>query len=219
MTGPPPLELLLDGPEAGLTIVLAPSAGAGMRSPFMETIAQHLVGGGLRVARFEFPYMRRATEEGRRPGRPNSERTLKASWLEVIAHLGGGEGGGERLVIGGKSMGGRIASMVADEAGVRGLVCLGYPFHPTGRPERLRTAHLEQLATRALIVQGTRDSFGTREEVSTYALAPSIALHWLEDGNHSFKPRRASGHTEDEHLRAAADAVATFVASLEPSHT
>jgi predicted alpha/beta-hydrolase family hydrolase len=207
---PPALELLLDGPEDGPAIALAHGAGAGMRSPFMETIAGHLAEAGCRVARFEFPYVRRALLAQRRPGRPDSERVLKATWLEVIAALGGGE----RVVVGGKSMGGRIASMVADEAGVRGLVCLGYPFHPTGRPERLRTAHLEQLVTPALIVQGTRDPFGTREQVSGYALSPRIAMRWLEDGDHSFKPRRASGHTEAEHLRSAAEAVASFVANL-----
>jgi predicted alpha/beta-hydrolase family hydrolase len=205
-----PLELLLDGPEAGPTVVLAPGAGAGMRSAFMEDVAGHLVEAGLRVARFEFPYMRRAAA-GVRVGRPDPERVLRASWLEAIAALGRPE----HLVIGGKSMGGRMASMVADEAGVRGLVCLGYPFHPPGRPDRLRTAHLEALATPALIVQGERDPFGTREDVEGYRLASSIEIRWLEDGDHSFKPRKASGHTQAEHVRAAALAVASFVERLE----
>lgn len=205
--------LLLDGPEdATEVLILAHGAGAGMRHPFMQTIAEHLGARGLRVVRFEFDYMRRATEAGARPGRPDVERVLRATWLEVIEEVRE-RLGVSNVVIGGKSMGGRIASMVADEAegAVSALVCLGYPFHPPGRPERLRTAHLEHLRTPALIVQGTRDSFGPRDEVERYALAPSIRLHWLEDGDHSFKPRRASGHTEASHLEAAADAIVAFL--------
>lgn len=202
-------ELLFDGPEAASdVVVLAPGAGAGMRHPFMATIASRLAEHGLRVARFEFPYMARAA--GGRVGRPDSERILRATWLEVIEQLGGGG----RLVIGGKSMGGRYASMVADEAGVRGLVCLGYPFHPLGEPERTRTTHLEVLRTPALIVQGTRDPMGTREDVEGYVLSSSIRLRWLEDGDHSFKPRRASGFTAAQHLEAATSAVAEFVRGL-----
>ncbi|MEZ4504227.1 MAG: alpha/beta family hydrolase [Dehalococcoidia bacterium] len=173
-------------------------------------MADHLAEAGLRVARFEFPYMRRAAA-GTRIGRPAGERVLRASWIEAIEALGGADG----LVIGGKSMGGRMASLVADEAGVRGLVCLGYPFHPPGKPERLRTAHLEALRTPALIVQGERDPFGTRADVEGYHLAPGIEVRWLEDGDHSFKPRKASGHTQAEHVRTTAEAVASFVKRLE----
>jgi uncharacterized protein len=194
---------------AALTLVLAHGAGGPMDSPFMDTIAEGVAKGGIRVARFEFPYMRRRRETGeRRP--PDREPALRQSWLETIATLGGGE----RLVIGGKSMGGRMASLVADEAAVRGLVCLGYPFHPPGQPDRLRTAHLRDLRTPTLIVQGTRDALGTREEVERYDLSPAIRLVWLEDGDHSFKPRASSGHKEREHLAAAVAAIVEFVAEL-----
>jgi predicted alpha/beta-hydrolase family hydrolase len=128
----------------------------------------------------------------------------------VVAELNGGE----RLVIGGKSMGGRIASMVADEVGARGLVCLGYPFHPPGRPEKLRTAHLETLSTPALIVQGTRDAFGTREDVLGYRLSPAIRVAWLEDGDHSWKPRASSGRTEAQNMAEALTAIRGFLAAL-----
>ena len=210
------IELLFDGPEgASDLVVLAHGAGAGMRHPFMASMAARLGEAGLRVARFEFPYMSRKTAGGR-PGRPDSERVLRASWLEVLEQLVGmGEAPSPgEIVVGGKSMGGRIASMVADEAGARGLVCLGYPFHPPGRPDRLRTAHLEGLRTPALIVQGTRDAFGPRDEVEGYALSPSIRLHWLENGDHSFVPRKASGQTAAGHLAAAAAAVTEFVRGL-----
>ncbi len=122
-------------------------------------------------------------------------------------------GGVERLVIGGKSLGGRIASMVADEAGVRGLVCLGYPFHPPGKPEQLRTEHLQMLRTPALIVQGTRDALGSREEVAGYRLSPSIRIAWIEEGDHSFKPRKSSGRTEAQNLSEAIARVREFLSN------
>jgi len=201
-------ELLFDGPEDGPTVVLAHGAGAPMDSPFMNTLAAGLAAAGLRAARFEFPYMSRRRVGERKP--PDREPVLRAAWLAVIAALGGGG----RLVIGGKSMGGRMASLVADEAGVRGLVCLGYPFHPPDKPERLRTAHLGDLRTPTLIVQGTRDPFGTPADVTGYDLAPSIRIEWMEDGDHSFKPRVSSGRTEKGNLEAAIAAVVGFVAGL-----
>jgi hypothetical protein len=124
-------------------------------------------------------------------------------------------GPADQVIVGGKSMGGRIASMIADEVGAAGVVCLGYPFHPPGKPERLRTAHLEALKTPTLIVQGTRDRLGTDEEVATYSLSPSIELAWMEDGDHSFKPRKKSGRTLEQNLEAAADAVVEFIQRLE----
>ncbi len=203
-------EMIFDGPEDGPTVVLAHGAGAPMSSPFMNVIAAGLGAAGLRAVRFEFPYMRRRRETGERRA-PDREPALRAAWKEAIEALGGGG----RLVIGGKSMGGRMASLVADEMGARGLVCLGYPFHPPDRPDRLRTAHLADLRTPTLIVQGTRDPFGTQEDVAGYALSPAIRLLWLEDGDHSFKPRASSGHKEKEHLAAAVEAVVGFVRSLE----
>jgi dienelactone hydrolase len=115
-----------------------------------------------------------------------------------------------KVVVGGKSMGGRIASMVADELGVRGLICLGYPFHPPGRPEQLRTAHLTSLRTPALIIQGTRDQFGTEAEVSAYELSKSIRIEWMKDGDHSFKPRAGSGTTERQNLERAVGLMEEF---------
>jgi hypothetical protein len=198
---------LFDGPEsAAPTIVLAHGAGAPMDSPAMTAFARGLADRGFRVARFEFPYMRARREGGARKA-PNPGPVLAASWKRAVEALGGGG----RVVIGGKSLGGRIASMVADEVGARGLVCLGYPFHPPGQPDRLRTAHLAALRTPALIVQGTRDSFGTAEDVATYTLSPSIELVWIPDGDHSFKPRASSGRTEKQNLAAAVEAVAGFL--------
>ena len=201
--------LLADGPaDAASTIVLAHGAGAPMDSPFMNRIARGLAERGLRVARFEFPYMAARREGRRRP--PDPPKTLLDAWRAVVAELGGGS----RLVIGGKSLGGRIASMVADEVGARGLVCLGYPFHPPGKAEKLRVAHLEALRTPTLILQGARDALGDREEVSGYALSPAIRVVWLEDGDHSFKPRAKSGRTEAQNLGEAIEEIARFVGEL-----
>lgn len=205
------LDLRFDGPgkDPRATLVLAHGAGAPMDSAFMEKIARDLGGRGFRVVRFEFPYMRERRESGRRKP-PDREPVLLQTWRDVVAELGGGAG----LVLGGKSMGGRMASLVADELGARGLVCLGYPFHPPGQPEKLRVAHLEPLRTPALIVQGTRDPFGTREEVAEYRLSDRIRIVWSEDGDHSFKPRASSGRTEARSLREAFAAVAEFLESV-----
>jgi uncharacterized protein len=131
---------------------------------------------------------------------------LRTTWLQVVAALGG-----SGLVNGGKSMGGRIASLIADEARVAGLVCLGYPFHPVGKPDRLRVAHLQTISTPTLILQGTRDLFGNRTEVAAYSLPPIVRIQWIDDGDHDFTPRVASGRTQEQNWREAIAAVATFV--------
>ena len=110
-------------------------------------------------------------------------------------------------------MGGRIASLVADEVKADGLVCLGYPFHPPGKPESLRTSHLETLKTKTLIIQGTRDALGSADEVEGYALSPSIAVHWVGDGDHSLKPRKSSGRTLEQNMEEAIDQAARFAAA------
>ncbi len=115
------------------------------------------------------------------------------------------------LVIGGKSLGGRMASLIAGNTAVAGLLCLGYPFHPPGRPERLRTARLKDLATTTLILQGSRDPFGTREEVAAYALSPAIRLHWVEDGDHNLTPRKRSGRSRSEAWAEGIDAIDGFL--------
>ncbi len=206
MTAP---EFLFDGAEGAATVVLAHGAGGPMDSPFLNDFAAGLAARGLRVARFEFPYMR-ARRENRRGGAPDREPMLREAWGVAVERLGGGA----RLVIGGKSMGGRIASLVADEVGARGLLCLGYPFHPPGQPERLRTRHLASRRTPALVLQGTRDPFGTPEDVAGYSLSPSIHVSWIEDGDHSWKPRARSGRTLPQNLEEGIVTAAGFVDGL-----
>ncbi len=213
MSEPPTApEFQFNGSEdAPLTLVLAHGAGSLMDTDFMNAFAEGMVvqsHGHLRVARFEFPYMAARRADGRRRP-PNPESVLLETWRRMIAALGP-----ERLAIGGKSLGGRMASMIADECGVRAVVCLGYPFHPQGDPEKLRVAHLATLATPTLIVQGTRDPFGTEEEVSRYLLSSAIALHWIEDGDHNLAPRKSTGRGVGRTWAEAISAIGDFLGRL-----
>lgn len=203
------MEFIIDGPEnADWTVALAHGAGAGMESEFMNAIATGLAERDHRVVRFEFPYMAIQRETGkRRP--PDREPVLRETWCEVVEQLDAGQ-----LVLGGKSMGGRIASLIADEVCAAGLVCLGYPFHPTGQPDKLRIEHLKSISTPTLIIQGERDPFGNKDQVPRYQLSRNVEIHWLDDGDHSFKPRKASGRTLDENLADAVNALVRFTSGL-----
>ena len=206
------MTYLTDGPaDSERIFLLAHGAGGAMDTPFMNRVAQALGEKGVRVVRFEFPYMAARRTGGKR-GAPDRQPVLLETFRQVVAE----HGGGPNVFIGGKSMGGRMASMVADELAVRGLICLGYPFHPPGKPEQLRTAHLTSLRTPALIIQGTRDVFGTRQEVSAYDLSKAIRIEWMEDGDHSLKPRAGSGATERQHLERAAELIAEFTDTPAP---
>ncbi|MBY6189010.1 alpha/beta hydrolase [Microbulbifer agarilyticus] len=200
---------LIDQPETPPIgwFLFAHGAGAPMDSDFMQALTQLLVERDLGVVRFEFPYMAEHRETGkRRP--PNKMEVLLDSFQTQIDRVRS-ELAQAPLYIGGKSMGGRVASMLVQDnfdcGKVAGAVCLGYPFHPPGKPEKLRTEHLQSLTSPTLIVQGTRDKLGNREEVEGYALANALQVHWLEDGDHDFKPRKVSGFTQSQHWQAAAD--------------
>lgn len=178
-------ELLFNGPsDASTTIALAHGAGAAMDTAFMTFFATELAERGFRVVRFEFPYMAHRRKTGKKKP-PDREPMLRETWLRVIETIGR-----NGLIIGGKSIGGRVASLIADEAGIAGLVCLGYPFHPAGKPDQLRVEHLRTIKTPTLILQGERDPFGNREEVGGYKLSREIRIRWNKDGDHSFKPRK-----------------------------
>ncbi|MGC6451945.1 MAG: alpha/beta family hydrolase [Pirellulaceae bacterium] len=204
-----------NGPKAAdWIVVLAHGAGAGMDSDFMQFMAEALAERGLRVGRFNFPYMERAVTEGkRRP--PDAMKKLLAAWEEVIRQVFRDLNSTQRLAIGGKSMGGRIASMSTHLIGVNALICLGYPFHPPGKPEKLRTEHLSDIKVPTLIVQGERDTFGRKEEVQAMKIPRRFKKKWLSDGDHSFKPRKASGLTVDDNLSEAVNSVACFLKALD----
>ncbi len=200
------IKSIADGPEsAPATIVLAHGAGAPMDTPFMDFFAQGLGALGWSLRRFEFPYMAARREDGRkRP--PDRQEKLFESWRAAVSDIPP-----ETLVIGGKSLGGRMASMLAEELRARACLCLGYPFHPAGKPERLRIAHLEEISVPTLILQGSRDPLGTRDEVETYPLGPRVRLHWAEDGNHDLQPRKLSGRSKQQNWQEALAAIDAFL--------
>lgn len=195
------------------SLILAHGAGAPMDSAFMTAMAERLAMRGVAVLRFEFSYMARRREDGRkRP--PSRQPQLLAEWRELYAQVRHCVAG--PLAIGGKSMGARMASLLADELGVDALVCLGYPFHPVGKLGQPRVAHLAHLQTPTLIVQGERDALGDRLTVAGYPLSAAIELHWLSMANHDLKPLKVSGFSHAQHLDSAADAVAQFLRLQNP---
>jgi predicted alpha/beta-hydrolase family hydrolase len=205
-----PIEFIFNGPaDAQRVFALAHGAGVAMDAPFMNYFAEQLGAAGIRVARFEFPYMIARRKTGKQLP-PDSTSKLCASWRAAIAQLAC-----PSLVIGGKSLGGRVASMIADAEQVAGLICLGYPFHPPAKPQQTRTDHLQNLKTPTLILQGTRDPFGNQDEVATYQLASTIRIAWLDDGDHSFVPRKKSGVSADQNLKNAADQASEFILQLK----
>ena len=208
-------QFLIDGrQDAPVTILLAHGAGAPMDSGAMTAVTEALAAEGFRVARFEFAYMAARREGGSKRPPPKAER-LQEEYLKAITDLDVKS----LLVIGGKSMGGRVASMIADQefadGRIAGLLCLGYPFHPPAKPDKLRTAHLSDLKTPTLICQGTRDPLGSEEEVKGYDLSDAIELLWLPDGDHDLKPRKTvSGYSADDHLKTVAAHVKSWSARL-----
>ncbi len=205
-----PGEYRLDGdPQAPNLVLLAHGAGAGMDHPFMTGFAQALARGDIAVIRFEFPYMMRARSEGKRrpPDRLPALTGCYQSWIEALADSG------RRLFVAGKSMGGRVAAVCGADAPVTGVIALGYPFHPVGKraPEKWRWEPVRDCACPMLIVQGERDSFGSRQELAEHSLPGHVTLHWLPDGDHSFVPRKMSGVTEQQNLARAAELARAFI--------
>lgn len=226
--------------EAHTHVLLAHGAGAQMDSPFLNSMGRLLTERGLRVSRFEFEYMATRREGGKRRPPPRAE-TLMPEYRRAVEELRATLQlpSRSRLIIGGKSMGGRVASLVADElflqGAIDGLVCLGYPFHPPNKPTVLRTAHLADLRCPTLIVQGERDPFGTRAEIAGeepagteapsgavrgdadakgYELSSAIRFAWIPTGDHDFRPRAGSGFTLAGNLNLAADVVAAFAGDI-----
>ena len=204
-----------DGPASSRkTFAFAHGAGVGMDSDFMNQLAEKLGDAGIRVVRFEFPYMQKTRADGkRRP--PDRASVLLETWGAVIDALGC-----EHLIIGGKSMGGRMASLCAihrETAGmpVKGCICLGYPFHAPGKPEKVRADHLAAIKTPCLILQGDRDPFGTKAEISNYCLSAAINICFVADGEHSLIPRRLSGRTQAENWEFAAEEMIRFISSID----
>ncbi|PSF04972.1 alpha/beta hydrolase [Marinobacter fuscus] len=194
-------------------IILAHGAGAPMDSPFMTMLAQSLAGEGIESLRFEFPYMAQRRADGRkRP--PNRQPVLLDAFREQVAGVRAELGDGCEVWIGGKSMGGRMASILASESPelVSGVVCFGYPFHPPGKPDKWRTEHFASLSPPTAIIQGSRDPFGKQLEVQARAPLPgNIRLCWLEGGDHDFRPLARQPQTQPDLIVQAARYAGEFM--------
>ncbi len=202
--------------DARATLILAHGAGAPQTHPFMVAFGHGLAERGIETVTFNFLY----TEQGRRA--PDRALKLEACYRAVVDAVR--ERSEERpLFIGGKSMGGRMATHIAaspdpdgDEAtpaaDVSGVVALGYPLHPPGRLEKMRDAHLPRIAVPTLVVQGARDTFGTEEELRpVLARMPAATLHVVEGGDHSFNVRRKSDPSKQEIYDAVMDVIADWI--------
>lgn len=202
------LEKLGDGHKGRL--LMAHGAGAGQDSNFMRQLRESLAENGVQTLAFEFAYMQRMREEKRRRPPPKigiliDEMSL---WCDIVSH--------EKLPapwLGGKSLGGRVASLLAARDGAPGLALCGYPFHPPGKPDKTRLAHWPNIACPILVMQGTRDPFGKRCEVEEYDLPACAKVHFLEDGEHDWKPRKASGLTQRQLIGEAAMIIAEAMAA------
>jgi uncharacterized protein len=206
-------DLAYQGPERGAdrAVLLAHGAGADMHAATLTTVVDALAAAKVPSLRFNFPY-RAAGRRG--PDRPP---VLEAAVREAMDELARrSKLPPDRLVLGGRSMGGRICSMVAADTGALGLVLLGYPLHPPGKATQLRVEHFARLRMPTLFVSGTRDAFGTPAELQRHAkkLKGPVSFHWVETGDHGFKPLKSSGLTVDAVLGDVAGAVVEFVTGI-----
>ncbi|ANP75794.1 alpha/beta fold hydrolase [Vibrio coralliirubri] len=198
-------NVIIDGEDNPITFIFAHGAGAGMDHEFMQSVAKGLAFKGIRVIRFNFPYMIKRAEDGKRRPPDRAPKLLEA-YQEIIEQVDA-----DKLVIGGKSMGGRMASHLSEVDKVAAMACLGFPFHPPGKPEKYKGEHLAELAKPCLILQGERDTFGKREEFADFDLSDSIRVEFIPDGDHSFKPRKSSGYTEQQNIALTVEKLSAFI--------
>lgn len=199
--------------RAGVTMLLAHGAGANQMSGFMVSFAEGLSARGIDAVTFNFLY----TEQGRRA--PDRNEKLEACYRAAIATIRKDKAlGSNHMIVGGKSLGGRIASQVAASGvnDVAGLVFLGYPLHPPGKPDRLRREHLSLIRAPMLFVQGSRDTFGTPGELLPIieSLGAPATVYEVEGGDHSFTVRKSSPISQEQVYAAAQDAIFRWVESL-----
>ncbi|UPR57509.1 alpha/beta fold hydrolase [Vibrio sp. ED004] len=198
-------NIIIDGEDNPITFIFAHGAGAGMDHEFMQSVAKGLAFKGIRVIRFNFPYMIKRAEDGKRRPPDRAPKLLEA-YQEIIEQCDA-----DKLVIGGKSMGGRMASHLSEVDKVAAMACLGFPFHPPGKPDKYKGEHLAELTKPCLILQGERDTFGKREEFADFNLSDSIRVEFIPDGDHSFKPRKSSGYTEQQNIALTVEKLSVFI--------
>lgn len=203
----PDIQFVVDGPKkAPLTIALAPGSGQSLQVEFLAYFAKALGQIGLRVVRFDFPYMAERSAGGRRRS-ADPESVLCETWRQVVRQIGSPE----KLFIGGRSHGGRVAGLIADECHVAGLVCLGFPFHATGKSDQYDLAPLDSIQTPTLLLQGEWDTFGDKTEVTGYNLSDKLEIKWIREGDHSLQPPKESKRTREENWSACAKLTGRFI--------
>lgn len=205
------------GPEPRARLLLAHGAGAPADSPYMETLAAALAAHGTEVVRFEFPYMAKNRAQGVKRPPPRAD-TLVAHFHDRLRALSSRDAR-PPVFIGGKSMGGRVATLLAASGecpqGLAGVICFGYPFHPSGKAGRWRIAHLPHVHCPTCIIQGSRDPFGRPDEVAAYpAIARAVDLNWIDGGDHDLRPLKTSARVQDDLIAEAATMATDFMASV-----
>jgi len=205
------MNILVDGKGGNGVVVLSHGAGMPMDHAYLNRISVALVALGLKVIRFEFPYMseRRVTGKKKFPDKMPALEQCYCDVVDFVSKYHMAEG--ESLYLAGKSLGGRVATLVADQLMVKAVFVIGYPFHPIGKPEKLRVEHLSAINTPIYIFQGERDKFGCKEEVLSYLLGEKVNVHWLEDGDHDLVPRVRSGHSFEQHLSTFSQGIRAVV--------
>lgn len=207
-------ELTINNAEHAVAVcILAHGAGAGKDHDWLQEITEYLIQQQITVVRFNFPYMaKRALDGKKRP--PDKFEKLEQVYLSVIndAQV---RALNLPIFLTGKSMGGRVAASINQQDLTKqhlGVICLGYPFHPIGKPEKLRLTPLQSPITRSvMILQGERDTMGNKQAVADYQLSEQVAIYWLEDGDHNLKPRVRSGYCLAQHLQCAAQKIREFI--------
>ncbi|OUS27478.1 hypothetical protein A9R01_14435 ['Osedax' symbiont bacterium Rs2_46_30_T18] len=209
------MNLLVQGSAVKGVLVFAHGAGMPMDHPFMQQVSAQIAACELMVIRFEFPYMALRRETGKRR-LPDKMPILEQCFLDVLDHLKkrNPELFNETAVplfLAGKSMGGRVATLIADRVSASAVFIYGYPFHSIKKPEVLRIEHLQDVQSEIHIFQGDRDKLGNKSEVSTYPLSEKVQVHWFNDGDHDLHPRVRSGSTQLEHLESAVQIISRIV--------
>jgi predicted alpha/beta-hydrolase family hydrolase len=208
------IENKVDSPIA--QIIFAHGAGADMHHEFMELVTGLFNKANINVLRFNFPYMDKRIELGKRYP-PDRMPKLIDCYKSVVNNFSMKSINQPKLplFIGGKSMGSRVAAMIASDddmmAEIQGVFCIGYPFHPPKKPEKLRLEPLQNTKKSVIILQGDRDTLGSKAEIGDYDLSTLCQFIFLPDGDHSLKPRVKSGYTHQQHIETAVNAIAQFI--------
>lgn len=196
-------------------LLLAHGAGAGNRHEFMESLAREIAGNGIQVTSFNFPYMQLVYEQNKK--RPPNKLALLQEHFSTELNLLKESDEELPIFVAGKSMGGRIATLISTHPEVvqslSGVIVFGYPFIPPGKPEKLeeRVKHFDEIKVRSLILQGERDTFGSLSTLDSLKTYKNIKIDWIKSGDHSFKPLKSTGLTQEENIETAAARTVNFI--------